>query len=421
MAALESNNMTYDLEKLRDILLALQKLSIKLANTPIPSGADLSKLSGDALQRAKELQLDNEVKELKESFSKMFPGADNGDDVLLKEVSQFIKDISSQVQSNESELIKQEEISVDKCPMIFANIVKMVSLEIESHQNKVEGFIKQISNSINSANDIAKSSDEFSKEHNDNISMMDQSVTENISDLTSALHESQQDSNLTCKLEQSISKLTQAIDEYKEREEKIIKDNEEKIHDLSNKLSQAKAETDSLTKHLQEQKVLARKDALTELPNRVAYYDKLQVEMKKVKEGEGQLYLAVADIDHFKKLNDTYGHLTGDNVLKQVAKVLRVGLQLNDFVGRYGGEEFVLLLRDRTPEKATQIIDNIRKNLQKIPFHYRSGDRNEKITITISIGLALYNPNETEDDCFKRADSALYEAKKTRNKVVFFE
>lgn len=421
MAALESNNMTYDLEKLRDILLALQKLSIKLANTPIPSGADLSKLSGDALQRAKELQLDNEVKELKESFSKMFPGADNGDDVLLKEVSQFIKDISSQVQSNESELIKQEEISVDKCPMIFANIVKMVSLEIESHQNKVEGFIKQISNSINSANDIAKSSDEFSKEHNDNISMMDQSVTENISDLTSALHESQQDSNLTCKLEQSISKLTQAIDEYKEREEKIIKDNEEKIHDLSNKLSQAKAETDSLTKHLQEQKILARKDALTELPNRVAYYDKLQVEMKKVKEGEGQLYLAVADIDHFKKLNDTYGHLTGDNVLKQVAKVLRVGLQLNDFVGRYGGEEFVLLLRDRTPEKATQIIDNIRKNLQKIPFHYRSGDRNEKITITISIGLALYNPNETEDDCFKRADSALYEAKKTRNKVVFFE
>ncbi|HEQ71054.1 MAG TPA: sensor domain-containing diguanylate cyclase, partial [Spirochaetia bacterium] len=124
----------------------------------------------------------------------------------------------------------------------------------------------------------------------------------------------------------------------------------------------------------------------------------------------------MADIDFFKKVNDTHGHAAGDAVLRQVAERLRVNLREADVLGRYGGEEFIVLLPQTGLEHAREIAERIRAAVAGRPMTISSGD----LAVTVSFGVAHYRPGKDESllAVIKRADSALYEAKeKSRNRV----
>lgn len=124
------------------------------------------------------------------------------------------------------------------------------------------------------------------------------------------------------------------------------------------------------------------------------------------------LIFSILDIDFFKKVNDTYGHDIGDKVLKQFVQIIQNSSRNDDLVIRWGGEEFILLLKINSIDNAKKVLENIRKTIAQISF--------EKVEhITCSIGATVYRENETIEDSFKRADKALYEAKNSgRNKVV---
>lgn len=117
------------------------------------------------------------------------------------------------------------------------------------------------------------------------------------------------------------------------------------------------------------------------------------------------------DIDHFKEINDTYGHLTGDDVLKTLADIVRENLRKIDSLVRWGGEEFMIIAPETDLEGAKILAERIRKKVESYKF--------DKIkTITISLGLALFEKDDTENSVIKRADDALYNAKKRgRNRV----
>ena len=124
------------------------------------------------------------------------------------------------------------------------------------------------------------------------------------------------------------------------------------------------------------------------------------------------LIFSILDIDFFKKVNDTYGHDIGDKVLKQFVQIIQNSSRNDDLVIRWGGEEFILLLKINSIDNAKKVLENIRKTIAQTSF--------EKVEhITCSIGATVYKENETIEDSFKRADKALYEAKNSgRNKVV---
>ena len=124
------------------------------------------------------------------------------------------------------------------------------------------------------------------------------------------------------------------------------------------------------------------------------------------------LVFSILDIDFFKKVNDTYGHDIGDKVLKQFVQIIQNSSRNDDLVIRWGGEEFILLLKINSIDNAKKVLENIRKTIAQTSF--------EKVEhITCSIGATVYKENETIEDSFKRADKALYEAKNSgRNKVV---
>jgi diguanylate cyclase (GGDEF)-like protein len=160
----------------------------------------------------------------------------------------------------------------------------------------------------------------------------------------------------------------------------------------------------------------SEKDPLTGAFNKGALQTKGVESFKRAKLLKVPSSLAVFDLDHFKKVNDTYGHSAGDYVLKEVAQVIGTKLiRLDDFFARYGGEEFVVLLFGSTLSQAVEIGERLRLTIETHNFVFQ----NVKIPVTISVGVATLEPQMTSwEEMFSRADAALYTAKRAgRNRV----
>jgi diguanylate cyclase (GGDEF)-like protein len=160
---------------------------------------------------------------------------------------------------------------------------------------------------------------------------------------------------------------------------------------------------------------LSLTDALTGLYNRRHFDNTVEREFLRSKRYGGDLTIAIIDIDFFKKINDTYGHLCGDYVLKEVAYLISDNFRKTDLVFRYGGEEFVALLTETSLESAKIPLERLRKKIENSDFIYAG----QKINVTVSIGASVNNA-ETVTEFLDNADKALYKAKNAgRNKLIF--
>lgn len=159
----------------------------------------------------------------------------------------------------------------------------------------------------------------------------------------------------------------------------------------------------------------ASTDSLTGLANHDTIISELEFALDKARKNHGTVAVVMADLDHFKRVNDTYGHLAGDKVLIEVAHRMRSALRGHDHVGRYGGEEFLMILYNATPESMQAVAERVRQRITANPI--KSPDIN--LDITMSIGATLARPGEKADEAIARADAALYRAKDSgRNRVV---
>lgn len=170
---------------------------------------------------------------------------------------------------------------------------------------------------------------------------------------------------------------------------------------------------------LKEMQRSATVDALTGILNRGSFLERLSEELSLTKRHDIQSGLALLDVDHFKKINDTYGHPAGDAVLIEVAKRLSSCVRAEDVVARFGGEEFVILIRHTPPEGCRYLLERVRQSIADEPFEILTPDgQNKKINATISIGLAHLDVEKSKDQNIEVADQALYRAKHNgRNRV----
>ena len=173
---------------------------------------------------------------------------------------------------------------------------------------------------------------------------------------------------------------------------------------IMRKVREQLLENRQLTNNLSIFKEKSRIDGLTSIFNRATFIELLLDEIKRSQILDYPLPLLVLDIDDFKQVNDNYGHLTGDKLLKNMGAKLQNSLRRNDIVARYGGEEFVVLLPHASLKEAMRIAEVIRVNLASMIVPGVP-------SFTVSIGCTAYSPGESPDDFFKRADEALYAAK----------
>lgn len=154
---------------------------------------------------------------------------------------------------------------------------------------------------------------------------------------------------------------------------------------------------------------LALRDVLTGILNRRAILDLFSKELERSRRDSACLAVAMVDIDHFKKINDVHGHLAGDEVICHCVNHLTQRLRHSDSIGRYGGEEFLLLLPSTTPDGAMAVLDELRASLAEAPVQY--GDSHIELRISIGVCCVVPSEDDTIASLLARADEALYEAK----------
>ena len=173
---------------------------------------------------------------------------------------------------------------------------------------------------------------------------------------------------------------------------------------------------DRLRRALADAQRLARTDPLTEVPNRRAILGILEAELARAARGHGVLSVSMLDIDHFKHVNDTLGHAAGDAVLQECVRRIGAAVRPYDIVGRFGGEEFLLVISSRSGEPCAAPFERVRATVADLPFDVGA----ERIAVTVSQGVACWNGTETGEELIRRADAALYHAKENgRNRVEF--
>ncbi|MBM4403375.1 MAG: diguanylate cyclase [Candidatus Cloacimonetes bacterium] len=163
---------------------------------------------------------------------------------------------------------------------------------------------------------------------------------------------------------------------------------------------------------------LARRDELTNLYNRRVMEELIATEVKRTYRTKRGFAIAIADLDNFKRINDTYGHDCGDQVLKTISTILLESLRSTDYVGRWGGEEFILLFPETTCAGAKIVMDRIRRTVEKARIIFKD----HTIPLTVTIGFSYQNENFSRDELLSKADQALYIGKRNgKNQVVSWE
>jgi diguanylate cyclase len=212
----------------------------------------------------------------------------------------------------------------------------------------------------------------------------------------------------------SLKKVDQIVDFVKQE----IKRLESNSASLQEQLRQATDEIDQLKTKMVQYREESLIDPLTRIYNRRGFSEELETAIKESTASGTTLCVIIADIDHFKKVNDTYGHIVGDNVLRIVSKTIKESIKGKDLIARVGGEEFALLLPDTPFEGAMAVAENLRSIFNQLDL--RKKDSRASIgKISLSFGVACYMADEVAESFIKRADEALYYSKKSgRNKVT---
>jgi diguanylate cyclase len=204
-----------------------------------------------------------------------------------------------------------------------------------------------------------------------------------------------------------VEAISTQVRQFREREEGRFLEQSERTQRVNARVAELERQARDLHRSLHQERRRARLDALTGIPNRISFDERLAEEIERWKRFRNPVCVLVWDIDRFKHINDTYGHRAGDRVLREVAKCFEGRLRSTDVVARFGGEEFVMLLIGTQLPDARRKADELREAVGELKFHFRG----EPIRVTVSCGVTELRAGDEAGEVFDRADKALYSAK----------
>ncbi|KAB0568317.1 hypothetical protein C9383_09950 [Pseudomonas palleroniana] len=285
----------------------------------------------------------------------------------------------------------------------------------DSGQHEFEAYLKQLNERLEAFQGHLQVASDGHADSRSAARELDTQIREQVDGLQSSVQEASDLNSLKQVLESHLEGLLGTMDEHQQQRDQREQEVAARLKGLAERVASMEQEAQGYREHLEVQRQKALIDPLTGLPNRAAWSERLDQEVNAWHQRGNSLSLAILDLDHFKRINDGYGHLAGDKVLKIIANVLSKRLRPSDFIARFGGEEFVLLMPDSLLADALAVGEVLRAAIEACPFHFKG----EPVTITVSMGVAQFLPGERSDLALKRADEALYRAKAAgRNKVL---
>ena len=297
----------------------------------------------------------------------------------------------------------------------FAELIASLHEQARQEQDDLEDFLSEVSERLKEVDSQLRGAADLQTQGKDNRTEMDAAVRREVEGIGSSVRDASDLTQLKGAVETRLESVLDHMSNFQTSEDARFEESQQAMAAMSERLKAMEEETQSLHEQVLLEREQAMTDALTGIPNRLAYEQRLQQEVARWKRFSTPLVLLVWDVDLFKSVNDNYGHKAGDRVLKKLAVTLHDGIRETDFAGRFGGEEFVMLMTGSKVEDCKTVADKLRKQVEGIGFHFRG----KKVIVTASCGLSEFREGDTPEQLFERADKALYLAKEQgRNQCV---
>jgi diguanylate cyclase len=289
----------------------------------------------------------------------------------------------------------------------IADLIQAIRTQTQKERHGIANFLKLLTERLQTLDQQLQSSGQFYDESHQAGEQLDSAVKREITGIGDQLRGATDLDQLKRVAQTHIDTVIAQLERHREAEQHRYQQATEQVAAMSARLRDMESETEALRSRISEERQQAVTDALTGIPNRLAYEERLKQEVARWKRFGMPLVLMVWDIDHFKQVNDRFGHKAGDRVLRTIARVLADRIRETDFVARYGGEEFVMLMTGSALDACLHVAEQLRAAVEATGFHFRD----QSVTITASCGLAEMRDGDSTEHWFERADQALYRAK----------
>ena len=297
----------------------------------------------------------------------------------------------------------------------IADLVQAIRTQTQKEKQGIEDFLLQLSERLQEVDRQLADSDTYYDDSFAASGELNSAVKEGMDDIQNSVREATDLDQIKQLVQTHIDTVLTHMEKHRETEQQRYDAAKAEIATVTAKLNDVESEADALRTRIHEERSQAQTDALTGIPNRLAWEEQLEQEIARWKRFNTPLVLVIWDVDHFKKVNDTFGHKAGDKVLRTIARNLAGSIRETDFIARYGGEEFVHLMTGAELEDCVVVADKLRDKIEATGFHFRE----QAVTITVSCGLTQFRDGDSSESWFERADRALYKAKQAgRNRCV---
>lgn len=345
---------------------------------------------------------------------------DTVDESLIERISASLSALNlSKEHTNKLLAIKKKllnDTSNEEVLQHFLEIFDVIVADFKDEQNSAKNFLTNLSDTLTTVQNAVKetlTSQKSSQQANDKINQKLQSqIIEMTGTVKKALSLDQVKSDINEKLQLIAGTLEQKSKFEQQSQQQLAN----QLKEMAEKVDFLEQQSKIFEEKLAAQQQKSMQDALTKLANRAAFDDYFAKAMVRFHHQAYELALVVIDIDDFKLINDTYGHTAGDKTLQVIANTIQKHVSKNVFVGRYGGEEFVLIYSATSKAELVKELNKINSYVARLPFKFKSN----KVSITLSMGATHIQQDDNIHIAFERADKAMYQAKSQgKNQVVY--
>jgi len=325
---------------------------------------------------------------------------------------------SGQLQAIRDQL--QSQPNRKKLPQIIdvlTSLINSMGAQAQLQELEYRAFLATLSDRIDELDDLLRlnvKDDEEAFQHRQKIG---KKVDDGLDDIYKQIDVTSEPRALKSIIRERLTALSGAVDEYRHADQDRYFQSQEEIKKLTDRLQELESETKSLQDGIRKAHEMVRKDPLTEIGNRQALMDALETEYIRWQRYKHPLSLVVWDIDNFKHINDSLGHLAGDKILIRIAEILSTSTREIDFVARFGGEEFVGIFPATALAETLVLANKIREEISSARFLYDG----KPVPITVSAGVATFHQGDNTEKVFNRADIAMFEAKKQGRDICVVE
>ncbi len=268
---------------------------------------------------------------------------------------------------------------------VLDDLAVLVLAASNSGQKEFAHYLKQLNERLAAFIGSISETHTGYQESLDSAKAFGDELRQQVSGLQTSVQEATDLETLKRTVDSRLEGLLSTVSAFQEQRDSREQEMVDRLQTLVARVNEMEQEAQSFRDSIEEQRQKALVDPLTGLPNRAAWNERAALEVARWQRYGGELQLAVLDVDLFKRINDNYGHLAGDRVLKIIAQELAKRLRKTDFIARFGGEEFVVLLPATPLEGAEQLLETLRTAIEACPFHFKG----ERLVITLSGGLQL--------------------------------